>query len=1815
MALLNVQQLLDRLREETIHLESNIVHILYCINNDNFLSEQDSKNTINNLIEIGRIQEECKAEYLSLMEIAELPDNIRKIQEDLLKKQKVLSVTSKYEQALNVFFMLHSKNEACEVQLEKCKQEIIADNIEDMSPEECQEKFGRYVDFIEAYKEADPYKLVEYVQKLTPHFGNELITCVVFTKNLYETTEDEKTLIEIASSQEVSVETAEITIAIEEFSEITTDVVTETDSQFAVNVGVEESCDKDDEDNFWIMHDLCVRILEKNKLSEIHTKNEDKVFGVKVFKNDVNSANISIRIGIINCVFESDCATAEFIQNRILQDIEAIVRECTYLVNRGYLKEYSLNGLDNIYCVSKRGLKAFSTKDSASFLQFNTQKVKNELYLNSPAEAIIRILRMKALIREGSLKKSGSRIDKDFMCSGAFITAIGTEKEQIRIYTGIISDNADEYRKYINEITEYIADKRNLYVYIMGYDFAQAEQLIPIFDAAFGEKEIYSYGLVENSWSDNEFSKVTAEATTMKAVVETVGINGKCKVEKTEVLGSDTVKSNVSDLCELNPSDISKETNSKVSEELSDEKMEDALEEENVEVISVPFAEAKSEKKAEGITFKTDMERTSVQNIVSDAENSFMEEIPHEQIIDIYQTMICQDKMYCATAYLRAASFYDKKLLPIYQKLAYAVNDPLEKCSYTSDSIMNIYFFDADTVAYDYFKVAALLRNYFMDHIRYDYSMTQLQSFTKSSNVLSEDNCLNKVAYELFKFKSDVHSGIDKYADYRVRDNKIRESKLEETRNEAKEQYNAYILGQSFERGSHKRFLETQKLIFSKDSDLGVYLKFVVENDKNMLDFVKEYLQETFIRAEALIDPINIDSEKINAFINHFWEEAGQFLLIVRKTSDLMGSYRTNLYKRVHKIVKVLCDWVALMESSNIKETDTGFINYKKIRNVLIENMDKAIKTIHEELVFICEKEEIVGRKVLLYTLVELKSRLSGDYSDAQNKYFYLGFLKNTKILLTEDYLPDVASRIRELDDFSAMKRIVYHSQEEETDVSQRLQDIFDGDDDYGTAELLLAYVKNEGIDVDLNRFPSIEDSIVYAKKAAKEKKDGFIENLELAQSYGQIDNTLEDKKEKILQSVNEWYEHSVISNNFGFFVTILTAFHEKIKKEAKSREESIKKELQNYCDIHTELLNEVSTKVRLSKIQSMIEQQNYTVAEDLINRLANDELESEIELLQNDYLRQFMDSYDYNYKSVNDAGIMLRSMFTTNFRANKDTKGGKRLVDHWLTSGRLGEQKLMILLDTMGFQVGQVKEQTKISGKIETYNVMLKKAESGRKSNYKHPIAAFGSRASEEGFRVVCLYGKYDAGSLLDTFREVGNTKHTIVLLDYSLPITERRRLARKVKADVPEKIFGVIDRVVLMYLINNYSETSVNRMLMAVMMPYSYYQPYVVKSADIMPPEIFIGRKEELSKIESASGVNIVYGGRQLGKSALLRMAKTAVNFNENGDRAVLVDIKGLDYKGAAKKIAHALSDEGIFHREVDTVDWDELAREIKRRLSSTENKIPYFLLLMDEADAFIESCEKVEFHPFDVLKDIQGIGQGRFKFVVAGLRNIVRFKRNIALGNNSVLTHLSSITVKPFNVMEAKELLEIPLFYLGLRFPKEKDSLVSMILATANYFPGLLQLYCAKLLEAMKKSDYAGYNESETPPYEVQEKHIKKVLSESGFQQQIREKFMITLKADEDDYYYIIALLTAYLYHTDSNTNGYTPEDIITLGKELKVEKIKNLSIDRVEALMEEMKELNVLRITAQYRYLFTRYSFFQIMGTTQQIEEDILNYMGE
>lgn len=92
-----------------------------------------------------------------------------------------------------------------------------------------------------------------------------------------------------------------------------------------------------------------------------------------------------------------------------------------------------------------------------------------------------------------------------------------------------------------------------------------------------------------------------------------------------------------------------------------------------------------------------------------------------------------------------------------------------------------------------------------------------------------------------------------------------------------------------------------------------------------------------------------------------------------------------------------------------------------------------------------------------------------------------------------------------------------------------------------------------------------------------------------------------------------------------------------------------------------------------------------------------------------------------------------------------------------------------------------------------------------------------------------------------------------------------------------------------------------------------------------------------------------------------------------------------------------------------------------------------------MIDEADSLFESSKNIDYNPIRALESLQAEENESFKFVFAGLRNLVKFERELANDDNSTLPHITVKTIRPFNNQEARELLETPLHYLGVRFPK--------------------------------------------------------------------------------------------------------------------------------------------------------------------------------
>ncbi len=1184
---------------------------------------------------------------------------------------------------------------------------------------------------------------------------------------------------------------------------------------------------------------------------------------------------------------------------------------------------------------------------------------------------------------------------------------------------------------------------------------------------------------------------------------------------------------------------------------------------------------------------------------------------------NIYR-LLSNKKFYCACAYAKA--MLNKKAISndFHELIAFSLDEPTRHCLYSVDGV-----FDMTSSVSDYFTESLMtsigLRTFFSNQVQYEFNIKSLYDAIKSYQVLDEHPSLRAALYDFVDFKDQQKKGLDYYAAYHAKSIAQLDEMLKKVQRDAKTFYDNIIMGKKSEKASQKRFLETKKMIFDPKGDIGQYIKAVVDNEKSMLELLEDYLKSNFIKEGNTLSESNIDAEMLWKFITDFWEQAGD-KMVSRHRSDLMSQLRSNIVNATTKALQIMIRWCNLTEKLSNQAEDDGSVAYKKIQKRLINEIEESITSVDGEITTegLTDNKK-AGLQVVQFTLNEIKKCIDGTYDENEKAFFYVQFLSTEDVLLDESFCPDLTIRSLDIEKLQPENRILAHAAKEPRQFDVRLKEILeDGYDDYGSAKLIIDYLRATSPDFLVDGYvQNIEDGESYARDRAEYRKNQFIGDLELAYVSGQIGNydSSENKKEQILQIVDEWYEWACESSNYGFLGTVMDEYLSEIRRKSKSREKDLIAQLEAFKETSIPRVTAEVKEKKVQKVQLAIQKQNYTVAEDLLARASqtDDELE---DIIDEWFLKDFLNNYGDYYRTVAMNQTSIAALVGNRTR-NKEERGAKKLADNWLPGGgNLGKDRLVGLMVGFGFNVNAntVQQQTSI-GKFESFLVKTIAAKGGKRDNYTHPIAAFGSGASQDGFRVVCVNGKYDAAGLIDIMKQIGNAKHTMILLNCALDEPERHLLARKSKSELGDKLFVVVDRVVMMYLIKNYDETKTNRMLMALVAPFGYYQPYVWESSIVMPPEIFMGRKRELESIESPSGANIVYGGRQLGKSALLKKAKADIDKDENGNRAVLIDIKYLDHTQAAKRIADTLFDEGILEKELETPSWDDLSRAVKKRLQSQKNSIPYLLLLLDEADAFIESCESINYRPLDALKDIQSVGTGRFKFVIAGLRNIVRFKRDAALGNNSVLTHLESMTVKPFQTNEARELMEIPLHYLGFEFPKENESLLTLILASTNYFPGLIQMYCAKLLSAMRNKDYAGYAETTTPIYEISEAHIKKVLADPEFMEQIKEKFIITLKLDEDNYYYLIALIMAYLYHNNGYNDGYSVSDIKKAGRDLEISKIADLDDVRLGAFMEELKELNVLRSTNSDHYLFTRFSFFQMMGSRSEVDDKLVEYMGE
>lgn len=494
-------------------------------------------------------------------------------------------------------------------------------------------------------------------------------------------------------------------------------------------------------------------------------------------------------------------------------------------------------------------------------------------------------------------------------------------------------------------------------------------------------------------------------------------------------------------------------------------------------------------------------------------------------------------------------------------------------------------------------------------------------------------------------------------------------------------------------------------------------------------------------------------------------------------------------------------------------------------------------------------------------------------------------------------------------------------------------------------------------------------------------------------------------------------------------------------------------------------------------------------------------------------------------------------------------------------------------------------------------------------------PVPHFGSRAQGR-YRVVVLADRASPEDLLQRIGDSTQQTATIVLSLTRSPLRFWPDLAKLSKER--QRSFLLLDEAILLSLLAQRGSRLASWFALAL--PFTYSEPYDA-SAGFVPPEMFYGRTSELDAVKAQGGCYFIYGGRQLGKTALLRRAEKTFHEPAEDRYAVWVDLlaQGIGERRPAVDVWLSLSDklrelniQGLELPPVNTAksaSIDAFLSSIKAFIQAKPGR--RILLLLDEADHFFEQDARhgSSYAETRRLKQLMDETERRFKVVFAGLHNVLR----TASTSNQPLGHLNeAVRIGPLmnerEIRAAEELITRPIEAAGFEF--EDRSLVMRILAQTNYYPSLIQLYCTQLLRHLRETklrrrDFVG------PRFRIDEADIESVFAGRPLRDAIRSKFRLTLQLD--DRYEVIA----YAIGLEALAPGFDHAEGVdwpTLWKDCATswwpEGFKTTSERDFLALLEEMVQLGVLSpAKGSDRYSLRNPNVLLLLGSRQEIENTL------
>ncbi|MCC8251184.1 AAA family ATPase [Saccharothrix luteola] len=447
-------------------------------------------------------------------------------------------------------------------------------------------------------------------------------------------------------------------------------------------------------------------------------------------------------------------------------------------------------------------------------------------------------------------------------------------------------------------------------------------------------------------------------------------------------------------------------------------------------------------------------------------------------------------------------------------------------------------------------------------------------------------------------------------------------------------------------------------------------------------------------------------------------------------------------------------------------------------------------------------------------------------------------------------------------------------------------------------------------------------------------------------------------------------------------------------------------------------------------------------------------------------------------------------------------------------------------------------------------------------------PVPALGSIAKGR-YRLLVVWNEPTTKEL-DEWREADQSSLPLIICYLGTLSAESRLELAALWWDPSRRAAVLLDDALLTWIATRREKYDA---FVRLSLPFSATQPFRSEKTADVPAEMFYGREQEKGRLlQPGKAPSIIYGGRGMGKSALMH----EVESEADGKTLVVVwfevdRLPGIDENPDLvwAELAQRLTDKGV-GKSLGSQQGnlkDAVPRSIQRWLDERSNR--RLLILLDEAEGFVDG-DAPKFSNVSRLLDLKTRTKSRCQVVFAGLHSVQHY----SVGN-SPLSPTGHLRIGPLGSQPAYDLVTQPLAALGYRLDVDD---AQQILLHCSYQPYLIQLVAEKLLNRQFASRGNSRVALAPPPWRITTSQVVDVLSDAETRRELRRALKLTLDLDVRTKV-ITNVLALHAYEYGQEARMPDPH-LFTRCREAWPRGFEKTDFDAFRQLLDELAGLGIL-----------------------------------